>query len=176
VEKKPPPLATIPQSHLTSLRDSIFLQTRSAINNDEASLPFPNWDCSPEEPFFQRRLNEYLDNIAGGLAHSSAARRAGLNPQTLRRYIAGTPAFQERMMEALEEFRDHVDDMIFYRAHTSDVVLMRLAEMARPEKWAKRANRSPAVTVNIAPLFPSDAPQQQVKILIPAQEEPDDGS
>ena len=99
-----------------------------------------------------------IEHVARGLSPSAARRQAGISKQVFDRLCEDVEGFLQSLQDAYDQGSDYLEDLALLRAHENDLVLLKLLEARRPEKFSNKRQINAGVKVVINSL--ASQPQQ----------------
>lgn len=144
----------LPKEHLKALQDSVYPQKphKKPISDEVA-------------------MQVILEHVARGLSPSAARRAAGISKQVFDRYCDTVEGYLQEIQYAYDQGSDYLEDLALLRAHENDIVLLKLLEARRPEKFSNKRQINAGVKVVINSLA---TPQQAVEVQATMIEAPED--
>lgn len=149
---------TNPKGYLKQLQDTVY--------PDKKPHPVMSDDVA---------MQVILEHVARGLSPTAARRAAGISKKVFDRLCDEVQDFSQNLADAYDQGSDYLEDYALIRAHENDLVLMKLLEARRPEKWSSKRQINAGVKVVINSMASGAAPQKpiQIEATMTAVEEPD---
>ena len=110
-----------------------------------------------------------LEHVARGLSPTAARRAAGISKKVFDRLYDTVEGFAASLADAYDQGSDYLEDYALIRAHENDLVLMKLLEARRPEKWSSKRQINAGVKVVINSM--ASSPPVQIEATV--SEEPE---
>ena len=102
-------------------------------------MPEPKPDYTPQR-FHEGRRAQYLVLLRKGHGRFKAARKAGVHPSTVKRYVDANPAFKDEIVEAEAEAMEPIEDVLYTKANDGEPWAVKLwLERRNAAKWGEKA-------------------------------------
>lgn len=93
----------------------------------------------PWYKFTDKRRMAFIEAIEGGMRRGVAARKIGVHPNTIIRWMAQSPKFKEAVDAAERIANDHIEDALYEAAVSGNVVAIQVWLYNRvPERWGDK--------------------------------------